>query len=48
MPSLFRFLFVLAVLAGIVYAGMWALATFVEPDSREMTETVPPARLAPR
>lgn len=45
MPSLFRFLIVLGVLAGLAYAGMWALATFVEPTPREMEVQVPAERL---
>ncbi|WP_349369498.1 histidine kinase [Salinarimonas sp.] len=48
MPTLFRLVFILAILAGLVYAGMWALALFVEPETREITTTVPPSRLAPR
>lgn len=48
MPTLFRFVFILAILAGLVYAGMWALALFVEPEPREITTTIPPSRLAPR
>jgi len=47
-PTLFRFIVILAVLAGIGYGAMWALATFVEPQPREITTTVPPSRLAPR
>lgn len=46
MPSLFRFLFFCAILAGLVFAGMIALVTFVEPQPREMTQTIPPNRLA--
>ncbi len=45
MPSLLRFLAVVGILAGLVYAGMWALVTFVEPKPREMTVTVPAERL---
>jgi hypothetical protein len=41
MPSLFRFLTVVAVIAGIIYGVIFALATFVTPKSREMTVTVP-------
>jgi lipopolysaccharide export LptBFGC system permease protein LptF len=41
MPSLFRFLIVLAVIAGVVYGAMYALANFVTPKSREMTVTIP-------
>lgn len=48
MPTLFRFLFVIAVLAGLVYAAMFALATLVEPVPREMTVTIPQSKLAPR
>lgn len=45
MPSLFRFLILIGVLVGLAYAGMIALVTFVEPQPREMSQTVPPARL---
>lgn len=41
MPSLFRFLTVLAVIAGVVYGAMYALAHFVNPKPREMTVTIP-------
>jgi hypothetical protein len=44
MPSLFRFLTAIAVLVGIGYAAIFALATMVEPQSREMTVTVPQDR----
>ncbi|MBO4225522.1 MULTISPECIES: hypothetical protein [Bradyrhizobium] len=42
MPSLFRFLTVLAVIGGIGYGIIFALANFVTPKSREMTVTIPP------
>lgn len=42
MPSLFRFLTVVAILCGLVYGGIFALANFVNPKPREMTVTVPP------
>ena len=45
MPSLIRFLTVVAILAGLSFAGMWALATLVEPQPREMTLTIPQDRL---
>ena len=45
MPTLFRLLTVIAVIAGIVYGAMYALATFVEPNVGEMTVRVPPERL---
>ncbi len=41
MPSLFRFLTVVAVIAGIAYGAIFVLANFVNPKSREMTITVP-------
>lgn len=42
MPSLFRFLTMVAVIGGIVYGSIYALANFVTPKPREMTVTVPP------
>ena len=48
MPTLLRFLFVIAVLAGLGFAAMFALATLVEPEPREMTVTIPASRLPPR
>lgn len=47
MPTLFRFLSVLIFLAGLAYADMFALATFVEPKKGEMTVRIPPERLNP-
>ncbi len=47
-PTLFRFLVVIAVLAGLGFAAIFALATFVEPQPREMTTTIPPNRLPAR
>jgi len=44
MPSLFRFLIVVAVIAGIVYGVIFALANFVNPKPRVMTVTVPADR----
>lgn len=44
MPSLFRFLFILAILAGLAYGAVFALATFVPVKQREITVTVPPDR----
>ena len=44
MPSLIRFLVVVAVLAGLVWGAMIALVTFVEPQPREMTQSIPSSR----
>ena len=48
MPTLIRFLIVVALIGGLVYAGMFALATFVQPEKREITVTLPSSRLAPQ
>ena len=44
MPSLFRFLAVVAVIAGVIYGAIFALANFVTPKPREMTVTIPADR----
>jgi hypothetical protein len=44
MPSLFRFLTVVAVIAGVVYGVIFTLANFVNPKPREMTVTIPSDR----
>jgi hypothetical protein len=48
MPTLFRFLLIIMVIGGIAFAAMFALATFVEPEPREITVTIPNSRLQPR
>ncbi len=48
MPSLFRFLFILAVLAGIGYGSLVALTLMVEPNQREMTVKIPAKKLNPQ
>jgi hypothetical protein len=44
MPSLLRLLTVVAILCGIVYGGLYALAHFVQPKPREISVSVPPAK----
>ena len=44
MPSLLRFLTVVGVIAGVIYGALFALANFVNPNSREMTVTIPADR----
>jgi hypothetical protein len=44
-PTLFKFLTLLAVIGGLVFGGMVALVTFVKPEPREMVEVVPPSKL---
>jgi hypothetical protein len=41
LPSLFRFLVAVAVLAGLVYGGLYALANYVKATPREITQTIP-------
>ena len=40
MPTLIRFVVILAVLAGAVYGGLWWLATQVKVTPHEITEKV--------
>jgi len=42
MPSLLRLLTVIALICGLVYAGLYALAHFVHPKPREISVTIPP------
>lgn len=44
MPSLFRFLMVVGIIAGVIYGAIFALANFVNPKPREMTVTIPADR----
>jgi hypothetical protein len=46
-PTLFRFFATIAILAGLGFAAMFALATFVQPTPRDMTVSIPPAKLQP-
>jgi hypothetical protein len=45
MPSLIRFAALLALLAIIGYAGMYALVTLVEPTPREFVVAIPQDRM---
>jgi len=42
MPSLLRILVVVGILSGIGYGAMFALATLVDPKTRDISVTVPP------
>ncbi len=42
MPSLLRFLAVIAILCAVAYGGLYALAHFVQPKPREISVTIPP------
>jgi hypothetical protein len=48
MPTLFRFLTVVIVLAGLAGAGMVYLAYFVNPKARELTVRIPAEKLVPQ
>ncbi|HEY0290803.1 MAG TPA: hypothetical protein VGC51_00485 [Hansschlegelia sp.] len=45
MPSLMRFITLVAVVGAVGFGAIYALATFVSPRTREMTVTIPAARL---
>ncbi|WP_040489068.1 hypothetical protein [Fulvimarina pelagi] len=47
MPTLFRLLTILAIIAGIIYGIMAALVYFVEPTRSELTIEVPLPPLTP-
>jgi hypothetical protein len=44
MPSLARFLFVVGIIGAVIYAGVFALATFINPPQREISAPVPQDR----
>ena len=46
MPSLFRFLTLICIVAGLVYGGMFALANWFNPKPREITVSIPPDKFA--
>lgn len=41
MPTIFRLLFVLLVLTGVVAGTVFALGTFIEPEPHEITVRLP-------
>ena len=45
LPSLIRFLSIIGILGVVAFGVMLSLATFVEPQSREMTQAVPAQKL---
>lgn len=48
MPTLFRFLVIIGVIAGTIYGAMFALVTFVEPKKGEMTVRIPAEKVNPK
>jgi hypothetical protein len=47
MPTLFRFLYWCAIIAGLGYAVLFSLAYLVEPREREATIEIPSQRTNP-
>lgn len=45
MPTLFRLILLVALLAGAAYAAMFALATLVKPEQRPMEQAIPASKL---
>jgi hypothetical protein len=48
MPTLFRFLVTLGILAGLAYGAMYALVMYVEPKKGEMTVRIPAEKINPK
>lgn len=48
MPTLFRLLAVIGLVVAVVYGALYALATFVEPETRDLVEPVAPSRFVKR
>jgi hypothetical protein len=44
MPSLLRLLTFIAIACGVIYGGLYALAHFVKPSSREMSVSISPTK----
>jgi len=45
MPSLFRFLFVVSILCGLAFGGLYMLATRYEPDQQIISKPVPGVKI---
>jgi len=45
LPSLIRFVVIVGAIVAIVYGAMVAIVSFVTPQPREMTYTIPAQRL---
>lgn len=45
MPSLFRFLILAGLLAGVGYAGLYVLAEYLEPAQQETSKPVPGVKI---
>jgi hypothetical protein len=45
MPSLFRFLFIVGFLGACSVGGLYVLATYFEPEPKEVTKPVPGVKI---
>ena len=45
MPSLFRFLFVLGLLSAVTVGGLYVLSEYFEPESSEVTYSLPGVKI---
>jgi hypothetical protein len=48
MPTLFRFLTVIALMVGLFYAAMFALVWYVKPNEGEITVRIPVEKVNPK
>ncbi len=45
MPSLFRFLIIAGALSAIMLGGLYMAATYLEPEQREVSKSVPGVKI---
>ncbi len=45
MPSLFRFLFLIALVSGATFGGLYLISEYFEPDQKEITQSVPGVKI---
>jgi len=45
MPSLFRFLFTIALIGTVFYGGLYVLAVYFEPEQTEVQKPLPSVKI---
>lgn len=45
MPTLFRFLTVIGILAGALYGGAYLVSTYYEPEPQETSKVIPGVKI---
>ncbi len=45
MPSLFRFLVIVGLLSAVAFGGIYAMATYFEPEPKEVSKAVPGVKI---